>query len=540
MTNIAYIGPTGVFGGVRALVEHCNHLTARGHNVTYLTTDGGQMQWLPTQFTQRPLADPGGGYDVVVGSAIETWPAALDLARKLNARSSAVLQMAEWLFAPRNSDAANRMMAAFTTPLDSVMAISEWLAKLAEQVTGRETVRIKNGIDTHLFYRQPFPDAPPFEGITICTEGYSTNPAKDVDEMTLRAIRKLRFDDGVNLRMLGFNQFGQPSEIFDKFWVQPQQHIIRMIYSTADIFLKASRYEGRPGPDIEAMACGAAVCRAIGAGDDDLRDGENCLKVQYGNFDGYVENLRRLIHDPALRETLAANALAYARAYTWDSAVDLVEKALTGAVTKPLEARREYAYDLAAYNSMQQTIVEWETPQAMFLGRTLADMFHPRSVIDIGCGPGTYLVPFKPEAVVLGIDGAPEAGKALEPGEFMAADFRRDWKLPLDHDGDGPNRFDLALCVEVAEHLPSDRADYLVDLLTGAADVVFFSAAQPGQGGTLHLNEQPKQYWLDKFAACGFGLHARNDELSKAIASNPHCQRVQWLIGNAMLLERTP
>lgn len=539
MTKIAYVGPSGVFGGVRALVEHCNGLAARGHDVTFLNTDGAAITWLPCNFAQRPFADPGAGYDVVVGSAIGLWPATLDFARKIGARSSAVLQMAEWLFAQKDSEQYHKTLADFTTPLDSVMAISEWLAKLSEQVTGRATVRIRNGIDTKLFYHQPFPDAPPFDGLTICTEGYSHNPAKDVDEMTLRAIRKLRYDDGAKIRVLGFSQYQQPSEVFDKFWTQPPQHIIRMIYSTADIFLKASRYEGRPGPDLEAMACGAVVCRAIGAGDDDLHDGDNCLKVQYGDFDGFVGNLRRLIAEPELRARLRENALAYARSYDWDGAIDLVEETLTGAVSQPPEARREYAYELTAYDSMQQTIVEWETPQAMFLGRTLADMFRPKSVVDIGCGPGVYLIPFKPESKVLGVDGSPKAGQALEPGEFVSADFRKDWTLPADYDGDGPKRFDLALCIEVAEHLPPDRADYLVSLLASAAPIVFFSAAQPGQGGTLHLNEQPREYWLEKFAARGFALSPRNDELCAAIAANPHCQRVQWLIGNAMLLERT-
>lgn len=540
MTKIAYVGPSGVFGGVRALVEHCNGLAARGHDVTFLNTDGAVIQWLPCNFPQRPIADPGAGYDVIVGSAIGTWPGVLDLARKLSARSSALLQMAEWLFAPKGSDAYGTTLDDFTTPLDSVMAISEWLAKLSDQVKGRPVHRIKNGIDTKLFYPQPFPDAPPFDGITICTEGYSHNPAKDVDEMTLRAIRRLRYDDGIKVRVLGFSQYQQPSEVFDRFFTQPPQHVIRMIYSTADIFLKASRYEGRPGPDMEAMACGAVVCRAIGAGDDDLIDGVNCLKVDYGNFDDFYYNLRRLMYNPQLRDELRAKALAYAKQYTWDSAIDLVEKALTGAVSQPQEARREYAYELSAYDSMQQQIVEWETPQAMFLGRTLADMFHPRSVVDIGCGPGVYLVPFKPESKVFGVDGSPKAGQALEPGEFVSADFRKDWQLPADYDGDGPKRFDLALCIEVAEHLPPDRADYLVSLLASAAPIVFFSAAQPGQGGTLHLNEQPREYWLDKFKARGFALGPRNDELCAAIAANPHCQRVQWLIGNAMLLERAP
>ncbi len=87
--------------------------------------------------------------------------------------------------------------------------------------------------------------------------------------------------------------------------------------------------------------------------------------------------------------------------------------------------------------------------------------------------------------------------------------------------------------------LPPARADYLIDLLAGCSDMCFFSAAHPGQGGTLHLNEQPREYWLDKFRARGFDLHPKHEWLSAQIAASPECRRVQWLVSNGMLLGRT-
>lgn len=61
-------------------------------------------------------------------------------------------------------------------------------------------------------------------------------------------------------------------------------------------------------------------------------------------------------------------------------------------------------------------------------------------------------------------------------------------------------QFDLAYCFEVAEHLPEAMADRLVAFLCAIAPIVVFSAAAPGQGGTGHINEQPAQYWIDRFA----------------------------------------
>lgn len=531
--KIAYIGPTGIYGGVRIIAEHLNRLTERGHDCTLIGTGNEPLTWLECRFAQRPLKDPGGGYDVVVGTAVPTWPIAADMAGA--GRAFGLLQMADWLFEPKGSEGQTKALETFAQTRIEVLAISEWLAQLSE-TAGHTTHRIRNGIDTRLFFPQQFPDIPPFDGLTVVTEGYSRNPAKDVDNYVYRAIRRLKWDDGRKIRALGFSQF-PPEFEFDNFWQAPQQNIIRMIYSAGDIFLKATRYEGRPGPDMEAMACGAVVCRAIGTGDDDLKDDYNCLKVSYGDYDGFLANARRLLDDVDLRVRLREAALEYVKTrYDWPGAIDLVEQALTGAVTRP-DPTKLYQYDLAEYNALQRTIVEWETPQAMWLGETLADLLQPESVIDIGCGPGIYLTPFKPAARVLGVDGAPEAGKALEPGEFVRADFREDWRPLLPEDGPEEG-FDLALCIETGEHLPPDRADYLVDLLTTCADTVFWSAAQPGQGGHLHLNEQPREWWLDKFKARGFDLHPKHGKLAAMIAENPHCKRVQWLIGNSMLLGR--
>lgn len=528
MKRIAYIGPTGVFGGVRVIHEHLTRLAQRGHDVTLIYTDPQPLTWLPAQYPQRPLRDPGYGYDVVVGTAITTWPLARQIAGA--GMTAGLLQMAEWLFWPIGHPQRTQVMQAWQTELDTVMAISEWLAHLAEP-QHRRVERIRNGIDTRMWYREPFPDLPSFGGITLAVEGVSANPAKDIDEMTLRAVRRLRYDHGVPLRVLGFSQHPQPSEIYDRYWQLPPQQVIRMIYGSADIFLKASRYEGRPGPDMEAMACGAVVCRAILLGDDDLIHGQNCLKTRYGDIDEYVNNLRALIDDPALRERLRAQALEYVRTrYDWDGAIDLVEHALTGAVTPPPAQTSGRDYDLSLYDPLQEEITYWETGQATWLADMLLDLLHPRSVIDIGCGPGNYIAPMKPGVRVLGVDGAPAAGRMLDAHEFVRADLRTDW-APQE-------RYDLSLCIETAEHLPPDRAEYLVDLITGYSDACFWSAARPGQGGQMHLNERPREYWLALFASRGWGLHPRDAELQAAIRANPHCQRVGWLIGNSMLLVR--
>ncbi len=128
----------------------------------------------------------------------------------------------------------------------------------------------------------------------------------------------------------------------------------------------------------------------------------------------------------------------------------------------------------------------------------------PESAVDVGCGVGTWLAVLRELGVedVLGIDGGGVPPSLLEiPCERFLA---RDLTAPLDV----AREFDLALSMEVAEHLPESAADTFVASLTRLAPVVLFSAAIPHQGGINHVNEQWPGYWAAQFAARGFACLA--------------------------------
>ncbi len=115
------------------------------------------------------------------------------------------------------------------------------------------------------------------------------------------------------------------------------------------------------------------------------------------------------------------------------------------------------------------------------------------SVVDIGCGDGTWLSVFRRLGVVdiLGIDGEYVDRDLLQvPKEcFQAADLTKPFGLRRE--------FDLALSLEVAEHLSPACASSFVKSLTRLAPAVLFSAAIPFQGGNHHINER----WPDEWAA---------------------------------------
>jgi hypothetical protein len=76
--------------------------------------------------------------------------------------------------------------------------------------------------------------------------------------------------------------------------------------------------------------------------------------------------------------------------------------------------------------------------------------------------------------------------------------------------------WDLAVCCEVAEHLDARHADIFVENLTSASNTVFLTAAEVGQGGLNHVNEQPNSYWIAKFHRRGFTLDGNLTEKARA------------------------
>jgi len=122
----------------------------------------------------------------------------------------------------------------------------------------------------------------------------------------------------------------------------------------------------------------------------------------------------------------------------------------------------------------------------------LMALLEPESVLDVGCGQGEWIDAF-PVNDKIGIDIA-----APERDNFARLDITQYFQV---------GQFDLALCLEVGEHLPEEAADLLVHSLTRHAPDVVFSAATLGQAGTGHINCQPHEYWHQKFDLRGYEMH---------------------------------
>lgn len=148
----------------------------------------------------------------------------------------------------------------------------------------------------------------------------------------------------------------------------------------------------------------------------------------------------------------------------------------------------------------------------------LFDLYRPSSVADIGCGLATWASVCEDLGVpeVIAVDGSyVELDRLkIDRSKFVSHDLRNALVLP--------KKYDLAICLEVAEHIPESFANNMVDTLTGASDVILFSSAIPMQNGQNHVNEQPFEYWMEKFERKGYVFY---DVLRSKVWNNPS---VDW------------
>jgi SAM-dependent methyltransferase len=148
------------------------------------------------------------------------------------------------------------------------------------------------------------------------------------------------------------------------------------------------------------------------------------------------------------------------------------------------------------------------------------DLVSPNSVVDVGCGLGQWLGVFNEYGVKKnhGIDG----GHVLKEKMFISEDYFEEYRLENSDRYEVLEKFDLAICLEVAEHLDEKCSNGIVKMLTSLSDIVLFSAAIIGQTGENHLNEQNPDFWVKKFSERGFVFI---DPFRKAIWRN---ENINW------------
>lgn len=156
----------------------------------------------------------------------------------------------------------------------------------------------------------------------------------------------------------------------------------------------------------------------------------------------------------------------------------------------------DHLYTQGYYEEM---VSEESAKRAEEFAESLNRYFDPTSVIDFGTGCGRFLAPFEDSCSILGIDFNRHALQVAS-AQISARSLEQ---VDLTKYYEADQEYDLALCIEVLEHLPEEASETVVRSIADSAQVAVVSPAPPGQGGTHHVNEQNFEYWIELFEGAG-------------------------------------
>ena len=172
-------------------------------------------------------------------------------------------------------------------------------------------------------------------------------------------------------------------------------------------------------------------------------------------------------------------------------------------------------------------IEDEERPAAARIAEWIKKNIDPKSLLDVGCGPGMYVDELiKAGVPAFGID----IDDRVEGKDYLAKESIFDNKRTAE----------VVTCYEVLEHIDPAYADQEVDALYDAIEpggTMIFTAAQPGQGGVGHINCRKRDYWLKKFVAKGLIYHpGLTEDLINFERKGIH---MGWFVNNVMVFKKT-
>jgi glycosyltransferase involved in cell wall biosynthesis len=302
---IYFVNGTDVRGGIRIVFEHCDRLRLRGIEAIVASFDDPIQTWFPLRSPLIAVRDLPPG-DV----AVATFWTTAEFVAQLNCARFYFIQHDEALFED-DLEWTESVRKTYGLPLEFI-TISSWLVDLIRTESGKDPTLIPNGINRDMFF--PEPTYPKGGKIRILVEGNREIFWKGIEEA--EAVL-----DGIDAEVWTLGNAGIAGA---RSFVGAPQDEVRRIYSSCDILLKTSWYEGMPLPHMEAMACGCALVTTDVPGVRDYCvDGWNCLTAEPRNVPSIREALLRVIGDPGLRSTLVQHGLETAEdRFGWDEHID--------------------------------------------------------------------------------------------------------------------------------------------------------------------------------------------------------------------------
>jgi GT2 family glycosyltransferase/glycosyltransferase involved in cell wall biosynthesis len=314
---------TGVGGGHRVIFEHVNRLLDRGHEVELWSLDG-PPDWFELRAPVRSFEE----YDDLVEALapieaikVATWWHTVDAVWEASVtRGIAVyfVQDIETSYYPDHPYARNEVLASYRSEF-RYMTTSSWNRDQLRGL-GLDASLIPPGIDLETFR----PEANVERRPDVLLALGRSNPLKNFP-LTLTAWQSLA-EPRPELWLFGAEPRlaeGLPGVRYLGALTDAE---INRLFSQATAFVQTSSHEGFCLPVLEAMAAGCPViCTDADGNMDFCVHEENCLMP--GSSSREVAGaMRRLVADPALRDSLIRAGFETAAKYGWSPRVDDLER----------------------------------------------------------------------------------------------------------------------------------------------------------------------------------------------------------------------
>lgn len=354
--HITFVIPfAGFAGGIRVVAIYAQHLQARGHIVTVVSTARrSPPRWrdkvqyalglrsppppprlapwfdaLGERHIRLDTPGPVRAEDVPDGDlVIATWWQTAEWVAGLPAekgRKAYLLQDCEAL----DHSPSDRVASTYMLDLTKV-AVSNYIRRTIRDrfAVQDEIIVVPNAVDTDQF------QAPPRSRNATLTVGflYSPAPRKNI-RLALASLDQARAICP-GLRVLAFGPAPDPTVPLPD-WVEyhdfPAQDRIAQLYAACDLWLFPSEREGFGLPILEAMACRTPVLATRAGGAPDLIDGANGLLLP-DDPAAFAAAIRQFYEMPAEAWTEWSDAAYQTAARNdWNTATDRLLAALQGA-----------------------------------------------------------------------------------------------------------------------------------------------------------------------------------------------------------------
>jgi len=296
-------------GGTRVIGRIMHYLKRRGHKVSFLLLDPYMAEVLEKHYInwEKDNEPP----DIVVGTYFKTMLAAQELPGK----KVGFIQGDEpaWPLAPQEISQAKE---AFSLPDWHYITVAPHLAAKCKEAYGTHIWgSLKgNGVDCFDF-------SPRINNFKVRNAAFTiirhTNP-KDWP-IVERAFAILKSKLGSNFRTIACGFDSLDAKTIDSYVHNASIQEMATLYSSADVYLSGSQWEGSALPPLEAMACGCIpIVTQIGT-EEYLRDGVNGFIVDYNSPEQMVERTLEILRNPTLKVKMIYEGLRTAHNRTWDN-----------------------------------------------------------------------------------------------------------------------------------------------------------------------------------------------------------------------------